>query len=70
MELDDFGGAFAPGFALSIEERAALETHLAKRRIEEKLVRFVPDTLAVIERQYWMDGLGGAWPCTSRAAAR
>lgn len=37
MELDDFGGAFAPGYSLSIEERSALEVQMAKRKSDEKL---------------------------------
>ena len=39
MEIADFGTVFAPGYTLSIEERAALEVQLAKKRIEERLHR-------------------------------
>jgi hypothetical protein len=39
MELEDFGGAFAPGFCLSVEERASLEIEMAKRKSDEKLHR-------------------------------
>jgi hypothetical protein len=42
MELDDFNGAFDAGYTLSIEERAALEVQMLKRRTDEKLVRWVP----------------------------
>lgn len=41
MELEDFGNTFTPGFTLSVEERAALEVEMAKRKAEEKLYRFV-----------------------------
>ena len=37
MELSDFGGVFAMGATLSVEERAALEVQMAKKRVEEKL---------------------------------
>ena len=44
MELEHFGGLFAPGYTLSIEERAALEVQMAKKQMEEKLHRcaFIP----------------------------
>ncbi len=37
MELSDFGTTFATGFTLSVEERAALEVQMAKKRVEERL---------------------------------
>ena len=39
MELNDFGSLFAPGYTLSVEERAALEVQMAKKRLEERLHR-------------------------------
>lgn len=41
MELDHFGGLFAPGYTLSVEERAALEVQMAKKRLDERLHRSV-----------------------------
>jgi hypothetical protein len=39
MELDHLGGVFAPGFTLSVEERASLEVQMAKKRLDERLHR-------------------------------
>jgi hypothetical protein len=39
MELHDLGARFAPGPSVNIEERAALETEMARRQAEERLHR-------------------------------
>jgi hypothetical protein len=46
MDIYDFGARFAPGYTLSVEERAALEVQMAKRQAEERLHRFVPSSLS------------------------
>ena len=37
MELSDFGVRFAPGFTVSVEERAALEVQMSLRQSAERL---------------------------------
>lgn len=41
MDLEDFGQKFGSGHGLSVEERAALEIEMEKRKFQEKLYRFV-----------------------------
>lgn len=67
------GGLFAPGYTLSLEERAVLEVEMAKRKAAEKLARLAicisAAATAPFRRQRLLtpdvDCLGGA---TRRAA--
>lgn len=48
MDLHDFDRSFGVGFSVSLEERAALETEMHKRQVEEKLARWAWQPLRVV----------------------